>query len=272
VSLDFLSLGFMQRALLAGVIISLLCGTLSVFVVLRRMAFVGVGISHSAFGGIALGFLLSINPTISGIIFTVMVALLIGWVSRRGKLEENTAIGIFFAASMALGVLFIGLSKKYNVDVFSYLFGNILAITPEDIRGIIIIGALELIFIILLFKELVYWSFDDEMAKISGLPVEIIEHLFLAILAVAIIISIKLIGIILVSSLLVAPGAAALMVCRDLKHMFWLSIWMAIVSTLAGLFISYWLDIPSGSTIVLLLTGFFLASLLGTRVIKRPVF
>lgn len=271
-SLDFLSLGFMQRAFLAGVIIALLCGMLSVFVVLRRMAFVGVGIAHSAFGGIALGFLLGVNPTLSGIIFSIMVGLLIGWTSRKGKIEENTTIGIFFAAAMALGVLFLGLSKRYNVDVFSYLFGNILAITPNDLWSITIIGAVEIAFVMLLFKELIYWSFDEEMAKISGVPVDVLEYLFLGILAVAIVISIKLIGIILVSSLLVAPAAAALQICRDLRHMFFLSIFIATVSTLLGLLISYWLDIPSGSAIVLLLTGLFLVVLVRTRVFKHPAF
>src|SRR3990172_7449246 len=125
---ELLSMGFLQRALLAGIMVSLLCGVLSVFVVLRRMAFIGVGISHSAFGGVALGFLLGVNPLWTGIGFSVLVALAIEWAQSRGHLEEDAAIGIFFAASMAAGVVFLHLSHTYNVDVFGFLFGNILAI------------------------------------------------------------------------------------------------------------------------------------------------
>jgi zinc transport system permease protein len=123
--IDLLSLGFLQRALMAGILVSLLCGALSSFVVLRRMAFIGVGISHSAFGGVALGFLLGVDPLFTGIGFAVLVAVLIEWAQAHTRVQEDTAIGIFFAASMALGLVFLHLSRVYNVDVFGYLFGNI---------------------------------------------------------------------------------------------------------------------------------------------------
>src|SRR4030043_824680 len=137
--IDLFTLGFLQRALLRGILGSLLCGVLSSFVVLRRMGFIGGGISHSAFGGVALGFLLGVDPLWPGIGFSVMVAMLIEWAQSRGRLEEDAAIGIFFAASMALGVVFLHLSQTYNVDVFGFLFGTILAIGEKQLGQILLV-------------------------------------------------------------------------------------------------------------------------------------
>ncbi|MGQ9653251.1 MAG: metal ABC transporter permease, partial [Thermodesulfobacteriota bacterium] len=125
---DLLTLGFLQRAFLAGVMVSLLCGVLSVFVILRRMAFIGVGISHSAFGGVALGFLMGVSPLWAGVTFSLVVAVIIEWSKGRSQIGEDAAIGILFSASMALGVVFLHLSRTYNVDVFGFLFGNIRAV------------------------------------------------------------------------------------------------------------------------------------------------
>jgi len=188
--IEALSLGFFQRALLAGVMLSLLCGVLSVFVILRRMAFVGVGISHSAFGGVALGFLLEIDPLWSGIAFAVAVAFLIEWVQERGRLEEDAAIGIFFAFAMALGVVFLHLSRTYNVDVFGFLFGNILAVGPHQLWEILVVGLIVLGTMALFSKELVFLSFDEEMAWVSGVPVKALRCLFLVLLALVIIMAI----------------------------------------------------------------------------------
>ncbi|MBI3592951.1 MAG: metal ABC transporter permease, partial [Nitrospirae bacterium] len=129
---DILSYGFMQRALLTGAVLAIFSGIISVFIVLRRVSFLGSGISHAAFGGVAIGFLLGINPLLTALIYSIMVAFGIEQISTRGRLNEDTAIGIFFSSSMALGIVLIGLSESYNVDLFGYLFGSILAITHED--------------------------------------------------------------------------------------------------------------------------------------------
>src|SRR4030042_1565935 len=150
--IDLVTLGFLQRALMAGILVSLLCGALSSFVVLRRMAFIGVGISHSAFGGVALGFLLGVDPLWSGIGFSVVVALLIEWARTHSRVEEDTAIGIFFAASMALGLVFLHLSGVYNVDVFGFLFGNILAIGPKQLWQILVVTVGVLAVVLACFK------------------------------------------------------------------------------------------------------------------------
>ena len=255
---DFLTLGFLQRALIAGVLVSLLCGALSTFIVLRRMAFIGVGISHSAFGGVALGFLLGVDPLWTGIGFTVIVALLIEWAQRNSRVEEDTAIGIFFAASMALGVIFLHLSRTYNVDVFGFLFGNILAVGNQQVVQILAITVCVLAVLAAFFKEIVFLSFDEEMAWVSGVPVGTLRYLFLVILALVIIVSIYLVGIILVEALLVIPGAIAQNLSRQLKGMLWSSIAVAVGSAVGGLALSYGADFPSGATIVLVLTLLYL--------------
>jgi len=233
---------------MAGIMLSPVLAVVSFFVVLRRLSFVGVGVAHSAFGGIALGFLLGISPTITAIIFAIAVSNAIGYIGRRGKLSADTAIGIFFAFAMALGVVFIGMSDQYNVD----LFGNILAITDKDLIIIALLGGFVLISIFLLFKELLFVSFDREVALVSGMPVALLDHFFLTILAMSVVISIKIIGIILVSALLVIPGAAASQITDRYIPMIAIAIAVALISTAGGLLFSYYADLASGATIVIL--------------------
>jgi zinc transport system permease protein len=256
--IDFLSTGFLQRALLAGILVSLLCGVLSIFVILRRMAFIGVGISHSAFGGVALGFLLEVNPLWTGIGFSVLVALLIEWAQTHTRVEEDTAIGIFFAASMALGVVFLHLSRTYNVDVFGFLFGNILAIDRTQLLQILLVTVAVLAVMAAFFKELVFLSFDEEMAWVSGVPVRGLRYLFLVLMALVVIVSIYLVGIILVAALLVIPGAIAGNLSKQLGGMLLVSTVVAVGSSVVGLVLSFALDFPSGATIVLVLAALYL--------------
>jgi ABC-type Mn2+/Zn2+ transport system permease subunit len=262
---DLFALGFMQRAFAAGVLIALLCATFSVFVVLKRLSFIGVGISHSAFGGVALGFLLGIHPIVTAIVFSGSVALLIGWINRKGRLHEDTAIGIFFALTMALGIFLIGIKREYNVDLFGYLFGNILAVTRGDLILVIVLVPIILALVLSVFKELLFLSFDEEVAEVSGVPVALLSSLFLVAMAVTIVIAIKLIGIVLVSALLVLPGATGRQLARNYRGMLVLSILSALVSTIGGLFLSYYLDLASGATIVLLAGGLFFLAFLFRR-------
>lgn len=254
------SYGFMQRALAAGILVSILCSLLSFFVVLKRLSFVGAGISHAAFGGVALGFFLGLEPTWTAAVFCVLVALLIGMVKEKGSIAEDTAIGIFFAATMAFGVLLVGLSKQYNVDLFTYLFGNILAITTVDLKAIIAVALPVLIIYGLFFKEMLFCSFDAEIAEISGVPTRFFHYLFLVLLALVIVVAIKVVGIMLVSALLVIPAATGRLLTHNYRGMLAVSVVAGVASTVGGLFLSYPLDIPSGATIVLLATGIFLSA------------
>ena len=252
----------MQRAMLAGVIVGLLCSVLSLFVVLKRLSFVGAGISHSAFGGVALGFLLNIEPTWTAAFFCILIALLIGLIKQRGKIQEDTVIGIFFAATMAFGILLVGLSKRYNMDLFGYLFGNILAISASDVKIVVAVSIVVLAVIGLFFKELLFYSFDEEMARISGIPTGFLNYLLLTLLALVIVVSIKVVGIVLVSALLVIPGATGRQVTSNYRGMLAVALLVGLLATTGGLILSCVLNLPSGSTIVLLATLFFFLSLL----------
>lgn len=264
--IEVLTYTFMQRALVAGVLIGVVCAVIGVYVVLRGMSFIGAGIAHASFGGVALGFLLGINPVISAITFCLAVAWGIAWISRSGRIKEDTAVGIFFASTMALGILVLGLMEGYNVDLFSYLFGSILAITREDVWLTVGLSALVLTLVGLFFKELLFITFDPETAQVLGLPVNFLHFLLVTLIALTVVIALKVVGIILVSALIVTPAAAAWQLTDRFGRMMILAALFGIVSTVGGLLLSYALNTASGATIVLLSTTlFFLALFLSPK-------
>ncbi len=259
----------MQRALVAGVLVSLLLSLLGFFVVLRRMSFMGVGIEHAAFGGVGLGAFLNIPIFISAALFSIAAGLGIGAVTRRGLVREDTSIGIFSAAGMALGVLFLALKRGYAADAISYLFGSILAVTALDLWLIAGVALVVVFLITLFFKELLATSFDPELARASGIPEGFLYYLLLAMIALGIVAAIKIVGVILVSALLVLPAATARQWSLNYRTVLGLSLGFGLVSAVGGLVISYWLDTPSGATIVLLATVIFLISLLFSPLYSR---
>jgi zinc transport system permease protein len=258
---EIFSSAFMQKALFVGILVSLISGFVSTFVVLRKMSFIGAGISHAAFGGIAIGFFTGINPVITAIAYAIAVALGIEFVSRRGKISEDASIGIFFSSSMALGIVLVSLSREYTVDLFGYLFGNILAITSEEVLLSSVVAALVIGSITLFLKEILMTAYNEEIARVSGIPARAINTLFLVVLSVSIVISIKIVGIILVSALLVLPGATARLFAKNVYVMIAVSCSVAVFSTVLGLIFSYQFDIAPGGTIVLTATAIFLAAL-----------
>ncbi len=260
--LEIISTSFMQKAFFVGIIISLLSGIISVFVVLRKMSFIGAGISHSAFGGVAIGFLTGIDPIITAVIYCIAVALGIENISTKGKVSEDAAIGVFFAGSMALGIVLLSISKDYAVDLFGYLFGNILAITENEIIISSIVSISVILTIFLFLKELFMITYSEEIAKVSGIPVRVINTIFLISLAISIVISMKVVGIILISALLVIPGATAKLFAKSLFFMITMSCAVSVFSTVTGLIVAYYLDTAPGGTIVLVLTFLFLLGLI----------
>lgn len=264
--MEILSYGFMQRAIITGIVVGILTGVISVFVVLRRVAFVGSGISHAAFGGVAIGFLAGINPMITAMIYSILIAFGIEIISSRGRVAEDTAIGVFFSSSMALGIVLIGISKSYNVDLFGYLFGSILAISEKEMWLTIGITLVILATLVMIIKELLSITFNEELAVVSGIPTRLIKSIFLVSMAVAIVMSIKVVGIILVSALLVIPGAVAQLLSRSFYSMILISCFIALFSTITGLYLSYQFDLSPGGMIVLIITAsFFAAFLKGKR-------
>jgi len=259
--LEVLSSPFMQKAFLAGILVSLLTGLISVFIVLRKKSFIGAGISHAAFGGVAIGFFTGLNPLLTAIIYSIAVAIGIESTGRKGRISEDVSIGIFYSVSMALGVALVSLSKSYNVDLFGYLFGNILAITQTDIILTVITFVLVSGFIVIFLKDLFLSAYNEELAQISGVHVVFLNNLFLISLAVSIVISIRIVGIILVSALLVIPGATARLFAKGLVSMIVLSCLTGVVSVISGLLISYEYDIAPGASIVLVSAFIFFLSL-----------
>ncbi|MCX7017760.1 MAG: metal ABC transporter permease [bacterium] len=254
---DFAEFDFWRRAVIGGVVISVVCSLLSVYVVLKRMAFIGQGISHSAFGGIALGVLLfagapgaELKIFATALAFCLVVALLIAMTTRHSSISEDSAIGIFFVASMALGVLFFKSARGFNQDVFSYLFGSISAITQNELWAITALGLVVCLPLLLLQKELLYYAFDEEMAGISGVPVGFLRYMLLALLSLTIVISARMVGIILISAFLILPGAIALLLARHFCRMVWLSLIFGVITTLAGIAVSWLTDWPTGAAIV----------------------
>jgi len=271
--LDFFRYKFLFNALLAGLIVGLTCSILSVYVVLKRLAFIGLGISHSALGGIALGLLLfqvgqssTVIPVyITALVFCIAVAIFISAVTRNQKVSLDSAIGIFFAFSMALGIILFSLQKKYSSDLFSYLFGSIIAVTNADLTIMIILGIIILLTVILFYKEFFYYLFDEEMAYVSGIPVTFIHYLLITLLSLTIVLSVRIIGIILISAFLVIPGATAQILTSHFKKMIIISIIIGILSSILGLMCANYFSIPSGSSIVVVLFIIFIIVLVLRR-------
>lgn len=270
---EILSYAFMQRALLAGTVIGVVCAVVGVYVVLKGMSFIGAGISHASFGGVALGFVLGTNPVLTAVLFCMATAWGIGLASRKTRIKEDSAVGIFFASTMALGVLLIGLMHGYTVDLFGYLFGSILAVTREDLWITVGVGVGILAVVGVFFKELLFVTFDAEMAAVTGLPAGRIYFLLISLVALTVVISMKVVGVVLVSALLVTPAAAAYQLTEDFRRMMTLSVLLGLASTIGGLLLSYKIDTASGATIVLLSTCMFMVAALFSprRRRKKPL-
>ena len=249
--LEVLQYEFMQNAVLAGLLAAVACGIVGVYVVVKRVVFISGGIAHASFGGIGLGYFLGINPVLGAMFFTVASALGIGLVTRRTRLPEDTAIGILWAMGMALGIIFIGLAPGYAPDLFSYLFGNILTVPTFDLILMLILDVVIIIVVFLLYKEFLLLSFDEEFSKVTGVPTERLYLLLLCLVALTVVVLIRVVGIILVIALLTIPAALARQLTHSLKKMMLLATLTGVVFTFSGLWLSYWLDLASGATIIL---------------------
>lgn len=253
---------FMRHALLAAVLVGGICSIIGVYVVLKGLSFIGDGVAHASFGGVVLGFLLGINPLITSLLFAFIMVSLVSLFTGRGKMKTDPAIGVFFSFMMALAILFIGLMRSYNAELYSYLFGSIISVTVNDLFIMLALGILVLGTVGAFFKELLYVTFDPEMALASGIRAGHFNFLILALLGLTIVISMKSVGMILVLALIVIPASCAHQLTRDIKMMFLLSPIFGISSSVGGLYLSYYFDLPSGATIVIMLTSiFFLTAL-----------
>lgn len=268
--LEALGYEFMQRALLAGLITGLTASYYGVFVVQRGMSFLGSGLAHAAFGGVALGLLLQQEPLWVAVPFTIIVAVIITWIRDRTELAADTVIGIFFALSMALGIIFLSRIPTYTTDAFTYLFGSILAVSRTDLwvsAGVLAVTALT----IPLWGRWSYATIDREAAMADGVPVRFDDYLMSVLIAVTIVVSAKIVGIVLISAFLVIPAAAARLVSRRFAGMTVLSVAIGAIAAVVGLIFSFEFDLPSGATIILVQTAVFVVCLVISSIKTNPV-
>ena len=260
---EILSYSFMQRALMAALMVGLLCSTVSFFVVLKRLSFLGAGISHTSLGGIALGLVTGVDPVLTGSLFAVGTAMSTGYISRAGKINEDTVIGIFYAAGMALGIALISGFKGYYPELFGLLFGNILSVSGRDLIYMAVALVLIMAYMAIFFRELLAICFDEEMAIAGGLPVGPLYMGLLAAMGFTVMVSIQLVGVVLVAALIVIPGATAYRLSSNYRSMLLLSVFFGLAGCLGGLFLSYFYPVPPGAAIVLILAAFFALAMVG---------
>jgi len=263
--IEILGYAFFRHALAAGVLISVACGIIGAFVVVKKIALISGGISHSAFGGIGLGYLFGFDPILGALGVSLASALGIGVASRRGGEHEDTLIATMWAVGMALGILFVSLAPGYAPDLFSYLFGNILFIPASDLLlmlalDLVIVGA-----VYLCYNELLAVTFDEEFASIMNIPVQRISLLLLCLTALTVVMLIKAVGVILVIALLTLPAAIGRQHSTRLPRIMGIAIILGVVFTFAGMWVSYLLAVPSGASIVLISAACYGASTLYTR-------
>lgn len=258
--LDLLSYTFFQNALLGSLFASIACGIIGSYIVIRRLVFVSGGITHASLGGIGMGFYFGWNPIFSAMIFSIISAFGIEWLSSRQGVREDSAIGSFWSLGMAIGIIFIYLKPGFAPNLSDYLFGNILTITHSDIIFLAILS-LILIFVFALFgKQILFSAFDPDFAKTRNLPVNTIKYLMMMAIAITIVLSIRLVGIVLLMSILTVPQMTANLFTSNFNKMILLSILIGFFGCLVGLFLSAALDVPSGVFIIFTQIVVFLIS------------
>jgi manganese/iron transport system permease protein len=254
--------GFMQRGILVAVLVGVACAVVGCYVVLRSMAFIGDAMAHSILPGVAVAYLVKGNLLIGALAAAVAVALGIGFFSRQGRLKEDSAIGILFAAAFSLGVILISSIRTYAVDLSHILFGNVLGVSVLDLVLTAALVVIVLLVVYLLYKELLVVSFDPVLAATLRLPAERLRLVLLVLLALTVVVSLQSVGIGLVTAMLVTPGATAYLLTKRLPRMIALAAVFGALSGVIGLYASYYLDVVSGAAIVLTATAFFLLAFL----------
>ena len=258
-----LQYSFMQRSLIVAVLVGLLCAVVGSYLMVQRLALLGDAISHSVLPGLAIAFILGMNIFVGAFIAGVLSTMVITWIRTRSPIKEDAAMGIVFSAFFALGVTLITIVQKDNkIDLNHFLFGNILGVTVSDMRDIAVIAAVVLIVVFLLYKELLFYTFDPLGAQAAGLPVNRLNFGLMVIIALTIVASLKAVGVILVLSLLITPGATAYLLVKRLHEVMILGAIIGVISSISGMYLSYFYNLPSGPAIVLVVSGLFVLSLL----------
>lgn len=242
---------FMRNALLAAFMASIVCGVMGVIIIEKKLMMMSGGIAHTSYGGVGLGYLMGFEPIIGAFLFSVLAAVGVGTIKRRGMARTDVIISLFWSLGMALGILFIAMMDGYPPDLSSYLFGSILSVTRLDLWFIVILTGIVLIFMIALYADWKAYLFDEEFAGIIGVNVAFMQYLLMVLIAITVVVLIRVVGIILVLALLAAPAASAALLTNRLKSRMILSIALGFVYSMAGLWLSYEINIASGAAIVI---------------------
>lgn len=270
--LEILEFGFMQRALIAGVAVAITASVIGLFLVLRRNSLFGDALSHVAFGGIAVGLVANIYPLWTGVAFSVLGALGITKLRQSAKIPADATVAILLAGGLALGLLLSSISPSGTpINIFSYLFGSILVVSIEDTLAILAMAGAVLAIVVLLYRQFMYVTFDEEQAKVSGLSISKLSYLFAVLASVSVIVSMRLVGILLVSSLIVIPNITALLLGKGFKKTVLISVGISIFSVIIGISVSFIANIPPAATIVIVLIAVFLATLAAKHSSKKQI-
>lgn len=261
--LEPLQYGFMQRSLLVAVIVGIICAVVGSYLMVRRMALLGDAISHSLLPGLAIAFILGVNIYVGAFVAGVLSAVLIGWIHTRSPIKEDAAMGIVFSAFFALGITLITIVQKTNkIDLNHFLFGNILGVTVSEVRDTAIIAAIVLLAVVLLYKELLFYCFDPMGSQATGLPVHWFNAGLMILVALTVVASMKAVGVILVLSLLITPASAAYLLVPRLHQVMMVGSGIGVFSSISGMYLSYYYNLPSGPAIVMVVSGIFFLALL----------
>ena len=263
-SLEILTFSFMHRALIAGIAIAILCSVVGLFLVLRRYSLFGDAIAHSSFGGIALGLLAGVYPLWTAYVVSIASALIITKIKDRYNISGDASIAVLLSSGIAVGLVIIGLSGGFTIDIFSFLFGSILLVSVDDTVLILALTGVILIVILLLYRQLLYSTFNEEQAKVSGIPVEKINYLIVFMAGITVVTSIQLVGVLLISALFVIPNVTAIMYGKGFKQTAIISMSFSVFSVVVGILVSYIFDITPAGTIVLIAIG-LLAGTMGLK-------
>jgi len=256
-----LQLDFMRNALIAGVLVSIACGIIGTFVVVNRIVFISGGIAHAAYGGIGLGYFFQFNPVLGAIAFSLLVALGMGLVERKTQQRADTIIGVMWAMGMAIGIILIDLTPGYKADLMSYLFGSILTVPQETLGIMVLLNLIIMVMVSLFYKELLAISFDPIFAQTRNVPVDGLYLMLVGAIALTVVMVMQVVGLILVIALLTIPAAIAGQFVKDLKQMIIISCILGVIFTTIGLWISYFFNLTSGATIILVSGVVYLLSL-----------
>lgn len=250
--IEALQFDFMRNALVAGVLVSIACGIIGTFVVINRIVFISGGIAHAAYGGIGLGYFFKFSPVLGAMIFSVAAALGMGIVQRRTQQRADTIIGVMWAIGMAIGIILIDLAEGYKADLMSYLFGSILTVSLRDLLVMLALDVIIVVLAIVFYRELLAISFDETFATVTNVPVDAIYLTLMCMIALTTVMMMRVVGLIMVIALLTMPAAISGQYMRSMKKMMLLASILGIVFTTAGLWLSYWLNLTSGATIILI--------------------